>query len=484
MSAIIAYLFVVGVLAAVAARGAEELLRLTRRPVRWSWAWGLALLAALAAWAPFRAPVAPAPPAALVSGVRALPEGGPGTPESLGGIAALRILATQGPERLLALVGGGSPAAGRTAGIAWGGMSLVLAALLAWSWLRLRRRALRLPEATLHDTPVRVSRDIGPAVVGLTTPAIVVPRWLLDASAEEQRLAIEHEREHLRARDHLLLLAGCGVLVLLPWHPAAWWMLARLRLAVELDCDARVLSGGVGRRRYGAALIDIASRGARLPLGVPALADHTTHLERRLIAMTPARMPFRRTRAAGVAAASALALLAACEAKLPSSPELEAMDAKAVAAHTAAKVALGPDSLVEYRIDGEAATRADAEALRAERIASVEVVKGGDRGRSAVRITTRSADSTVVLTAASASVRFSGPSRDTTHIDVGGPAKLSSRDFTGLVYIDEVKSDASALSRLAPDAIESIEVIKGSAATQRYREPAAANGVILVKLKR
>jgi hypothetical protein len=73
---------------------------------------------------------------------------------------------------------------------------------------------------------------------------------------------------------------------------------------------------------------------------------------------------------------------------------------------------------------------------------------------------------------------------DSTHIDVQGPAKVSTRNFAGAVYIDGVKRDAEALSRLAPDAIASIEVVKGSAATQRFTEPEAVNGVILVTLKK
>lgn len=395
----------------------------------------------------------------------------------------MRAFLANAPQRLVAIAGSASATMGRAIAITWALMSLVLATLLAWSWMRLRRHARQLPEASLHGTTVRVSRDTGPAVVGLASPAIVVPRWLLDASADEQRLAIAHEREHLRARDHLLLVAGCAAVVLLPWHPAAWWMLARLRLAVELDCDGRVLAGGVGPRHYGAALIDIAARGARLPLGVPALADHTTHLERRLIAMTPARMPFRRTRLAGVATAGVLTLLAACEAKLPSSPEIEAMDAKAVQAHAATKVALGPDSTVDYTIDGRAATRAEAEAIAPARIASVQVVKADGGRRAAMRIATRDTGSAATVVASGERMRmWSAAPFDTTHID--RPAKISTRSFTGAVYIDGVRRDAAALSALQPSAIESVEVIKGSAATRLYTEPEAANGVILVKLKK
>ena len=44
----------------------------------------------------------------------------------------------------------------------------------------------------------------------------------------------------------------------------------KLRLAIELDCDRRVLATGVPRRRYGEMLIDVAARCVRPPLGAPA----------------------------------------------------------------------------------------------------------------------------------------------------------------------------------------------------------------------
>ena len=76
----------------------------------------------------------------------------------------------------------------------------------------------------------------------------VKARWLLRRAPDEQRIVLAHEAEHVRARDPLLLAAGCAGVALLPWHPVSWWLLARLRLAVELDCDRRVLRRGVAPR--------------------------------------------------------------------------------------------------------------------------------------------------------------------------------------------------------------------------------------------
>jgi beta-lactamase regulating signal transducer with metallopeptidase domain len=109
-------------------------------------------------------------------------------------------------------------------------------------------------------TPVLLAPAIGPAVVGALRPTIVVPEWSLDLSDEQRALMLAHEREHVRARDPLVLHAAAMVALLMPWNVAAWWLNRRLRLAVELDCDARVLAGGRDARSYGALLLDVCAR--------------------------------------------------------------------------------------------------------------------------------------------------------------------------------------------------------------------------------
>ena len=57
------------------------------------------------------------------------------------------------------------------------------------------------------------------------------------------------------------------------------------------------------------------------------------------------------------------------------------------------------------------------------------------------------------------------------------------RTFDGLLIIDEKIVASTALQQLDPARIESVEVIKGNAATERYSDPRAANGVIKVTTK-
>ncbi len=91
--------------------------------------------------------------------------------------------------------------------------------------------------------------------------------WVLERSEAEQRLVSRaRSRTRPRARSAAVRrrvrrrrrscrgIPPCGI------------MLSRLRLAVELDCDARLLRRGAAARSYGALLIDVAERAAPLRL--------------------------------------------------------------------------------------------------------------------------------------------------------------------------------------------------------------------------
>jgi TonB family protein len=82
-------------------------------------------------------------------------------------------------------------------------------------------------------------------------------------------------------------LFGATVAVaLMPWNLALWLQAKRLRLAIELDCDARVLRAHPSTERYGLLMLTIAQRRSVAPtLFAPMLTEPTTQLERRIIAM-------------------------------------------------------------------------------------------------------------------------------------------------------------------------------------------------------
>ena len=131
---------------------------------------------------------------------------------------------------------------------------------------------------------VLVSHDLGPAVVGVRNAAVLLPRAMLELDAPLRALVLQHEEEHRRARDTWLLLALAIAVAAIPWNLPLWWIARRARLALEVDCDARVLARGGSATRYVQVLLLAAQRTSAAPL-TPMLVASRTHLERRIVAM-------------------------------------------------------------------------------------------------------------------------------------------------------------------------------------------------------
>jgi hypothetical protein len=176
----------------------------------------------------------------------------------------------------------------------WLCASLAMAVVLGRAALRLRTLRRQWVPATVAGHRVLIAPHTGPAVAGMGERHIVLPAWALTAPEEQQRLMLLHEREHVQAGDPWLLLLALVVLVALPWSPVLWWVARRLRAAVEIDCDARVLHHAPDVDDYGALLLQVARRRSGRtdePLLLPATALlHPTHLlEERIHMMTSNR---------------------------------------------------------------------------------------------------------------------------------------------------------------------------------------------------
>jgi beta-lactamase regulating signal transducer with metallopeptidase domain len=142
----------------------------------------------------------------------------------------------------------------------WRMASMALALVILASGAHLSWRRRRWDRGHMAGTAVYISEDSGPAVVGFLRPHIVVPRWLTKLSPDQQELVIAHERSHLGAYDPQLLTIAVCLLACMPWNLVLWWQLRRLRLAIEIDCDARVLSLGYPVGRYSETLIAVGER--------------------------------------------------------------------------------------------------------------------------------------------------------------------------------------------------------------------------------
>jgi hypothetical protein len=284
----------------LAAAALERVVRQRGWPVRWLWAGALAgslLVPAVMA-------SLPAPPAAKASA-----DAGPAAAGS-GGAIAWRV----DPAAVVPVRGDGLDGwllAGWAAASA-----AVLLALLAHA-LVLRRRARGWRWQTVDGVDVWVAPDAGPAVVGFLRSRIVLPEWILERSAAERSMVLAHECEHLRARDPRLIVGALLLAAAIPWNPAVWWQGRRLRQAVEVDCDARVLGRGVDPRAYGRVLLEATEHGQPHRLHVAALSESRSSLERRFRLMLSSPPRNWRMRSAGAATLAVALILAACSTTRP-----------------------------------------------------------------------------------------------------------------------------------------------------------------------
>lgn len=300
------YAFVIALLVSVAALIAERIAILRRLPSRGIWVAALLLsiaLPALLGWQDGRSRERSA--ATLVA--MATTERPP--------------IYTQSP---IAWIGGGNAPATRhvttdmwlLAG--WAVMSALVLAMLSLGSIQLRRRLRSGVDGEVNRVRVTVSHDVGPAVVGIVRPRIVVPQWLLREDAATQAIVIAHEQEHLQAQDVRVLGGALLLTVLLPWNLPLWWQLRKLRFAMEVDCDARVLRGGQSPSPYSAVLLRVATHLVPLRAAAAGLSESGSSLEKRIRIMhTPLRKRWRVLAAFLASCSGASIVLAASVASPP-----------------------------------------------------------------------------------------------------------------------------------------------------------------------
>lgn len=466
------YALAVGLLVSGAAWSVSFGLQRLRLPTRWVWALALALTVVL----PVSAILLPtAPDAAERSG-----QVQPATAQAPDGVPAGPIegrRTQEGSSLGSVLLGWGADRAGEAAAWAngllgwstsalparpgfdrwapavWGATTLLLAILLFASAWHMNRRRYRWPITVLLGQPVRLTPDLGPAVSGVLRPEILLPRWALSLEGRALDVILRHEEEHLRARDPLLLAGALALVVLVPWNLWLWWQFRRLRDAVELDCDRRVLHRGVAAAVYGHLLVELGSRHRGDEL-LPALAmsrplslietaatGTPSLLERRLNAMKK-----RSARSAlplaifGTAAGIALFVMA-CELDTPTHLPDEGATTETAEAETLG--ADGPD--------------AQAPETHQRRGGSVRI-----RAPTSVR----TEDPPLVVV--DGVILGSGASRAPEEGDAGA----GEPEAIPLEGLD-----------LDPASISSIEVLKGEAARELYGER-GRNGVLLITTER
>jgi beta-lactamase regulating signal transducer with metallopeptidase domain len=200
---------------------------------------------------------------------------------------------------------------------------VAVAAALAVRMLLQRRRLARiLASARLAGSmggpyPVLRHHELGPMVVGIAAPRIVLPDALVEGSTPDALACVlRHEIAHIRRGD-LWFSAAMQALLVVCWPVVPLWIAAaRVRHLMELACDESALAGAdpSERRRYGHVLLDVANHGMLGLAGAGSL--HFGSILRARVEAIALQRPWPRA-VQGALVASAVLGFAACSSAGP-----------------------------------------------------------------------------------------------------------------------------------------------------------------------
>jgi bla regulator protein blaR1 len=273
----------------------------------------------------------------------------------------------------------------------WIAISSMAALLLAGGVLHLRKRRRSWCHDRVDDTDVLLSDNFGPALVGLTRPEIVLPRWTLGLTPSERAMVIAHESEHLATRDTQLLASGVLAALLMPWNLPLLWHLRRLRRSVEMDCDARVLRHDISPVAYGALLLRVGTNRMSPAPFAATLTEPKALLERRIQMITKVETQGRVKKTMMALALAVVVTAVACDAPAPTQLPEQSQEASRI------EIGGPPTSLKPLIVVDGVITDLKLVDLDPLDIARIEVVKGaaanelyGPRGADGViKITTK-----------------------------------------------------------------------------------------------
>jgi len=168
--------------------------------------------------------------------------------------------------------------------------------------------ALGLRRAVL----LRVSSSIaGPLTVGALRAVVVLPvSAVLSLAPEELEVVLAHELAHIRRADFFWNLVQTLAETLFFFHPAVWWINARIRDERELCCDDLALQVCPNPVAYAEALLRLEEqRGMNCRLAMALDGHQSAHTLRRRIARIlggpAAGVPMRAARPLSLSAACA-----------------------------------------------------------------------------------------------------------------------------------------------------------------------------------
>jgi beta-lactamase regulating signal transducer with metallopeptidase domain len=139
-----------------------------------------------------------------------------------------------------------------------------------WSLSRFRRSSMPLEprpasvweavELVGVDAEFRISpRVVQPVTFGLHQPVVLVPPLFLSFEPSQQKAIAAHELLHVIRGDWLRTFGDRLVLSIFWFHPAIWWLVQQIDLAVEQLVDRRAVSLVGDRKPYLKALLQLAT---------------------------------------------------------------------------------------------------------------------------------------------------------------------------------------------------------------------------------
>ena len=138
-----------------------------------------------------------------------------------------------------------------------------------WGWSRvyIAKRA-GSPLALAADVPVLCSKSpIEPGIFGVFRPVLLLPQGIRGRLSPEQlRAIVAHEMCHVQRHDNLTFAIHMIVEALFWFHPAVWWIGARLIEERERACDEAVLQSGSAAEIYAEGILSVCKFYVESPL--------------------------------------------------------------------------------------------------------------------------------------------------------------------------------------------------------------------------
>ncbi|RYC67686.1 M56 family metallopeptidase [Spirosoma sordidisoli] len=238
----------------------------------------------------------------------------------------------------------------------------IFAVRLAGGWLylqRLSRTATRPMSSQVVELTqsLRAFMQIGaviqvresarvtvPMVVGVLKPVLLLPVSLATSlSVQEVEAVLAHELAHVKRHDYAVNLVQSVVEVLYFFHPALWWLSARIREEREHCCDDLAVEAVGGNGRVLAQALARVEELRLTQLATPTLAmafaskrQHLLHRVRRVLGV-PTRPMVSNGSLAGLTLATLLLVSASVYAvqQQPQKPKPKAAQAKTSRRHKA-----------------------------------------------------------------------------------------------------------------------------------------------------